>query len=137
MLEGRWADFHQARWPKMPVLRSLVGLVEMVGLALSLHSKNGLRRALGLAAGWSCTSCSTWPSVWFSPRGTQYAAGSVLLGVASLVFAMFALRKGLGKRVWRYHGAEHKAVNANEHGADLRTGAVRDIAASTIVAAQT
>jgi uncharacterized protein YqhQ len=30
-----------------------------------------------------------------------------------------ALRLGMGKTVWQYHGAEHKAVNAYEGGADL------------------
>ena len=41
--------------------------------------------------------------------------------MAVFVFALgiLALWLGLGKTVWRYHGAEHKAVNAYEGGADL------------------
>ena len=92
----------------------------MVRLALFLHSKNGLRRAL-ILVGWLVLYVvfDLALSVVFALMVPSMLLGSVLLGIASLGFAMFALRMGLGKRVWRYHGAEHKAVNAYERGADL------------------
>jgi uncharacterized protein YqhQ len=36
-----------------------------------------------------------------------------------VLLALVVLRLGMGAEVWRYHGAEHKAVNAYEGGADL------------------
>jgi uncharacterized protein YqhQ len=47
-------------------------------------------------------------------------AGYVVVQALSFALALIALRQGMGKTVWRYHGAEHKAVNAYEAGADLR-----------------
>jgi len=41
------------------------------------------------------------------------------LELATVVLGLLALHWGMGVEVWRYHGAEHKAVNAYEAGADL------------------
>lgn len=121
MLEGRLRTLlTRHRWLRVPIVRSLVGLAEMVGLALSLHSKNGLRRGAWLLA---CLvlyivfdfALSVAIAVWVP----SVLLGNVLLGASGLVLGLLVLRQGLGKTVWRYHGAEHKAVNAYEHGADL------------------
>ena len=121
VLEGRLRTLlARYRWLRVPVVRSLVSLVEMVGMAVFLHSRNGLARGAMLLA---------WLGLYVAVDfvlGLAVATyipslllGNVLLGVAGIALGLVVLRQGLGKTVWRYHGAEHKAVNAYEHGADL------------------
>ena len=45
--------------------------------------------------------------------------GELVAQLVMFVFGLVALQCGMGVRLWRYHGAEHKAVNAYEAGADL------------------
>jgi uncharacterized protein YqhQ len=106
---------------RLPVLRSLISFIEMMVLMFSLHRRNGVRRGLRLvlflAFAFACDLALG--------LVIPYAVGNVLLAnvlMAVLVFALgiLAMRLGLGRTVWRYHGAEHKAVNAYEGGADLR-----------------
>ncbi len=106
---------------RLPLVRSVVSFGEMIGLMVALHARNGWRRiarlllwiALWVAAdiGLSLLLPYVLPGHWT----TQ----DVLLGVADFGLALLALRQGLGRDVWRYHGAEHKAVNAYEAGVDL------------------
>ena len=42
-----------------------------------------------------------------------------MLQVLGLLLALAVLQVGMGAEIWRYHGAEHKAVNAYEARADL------------------
>jgi len=46
-------------------------------------------------------------------------AANIIVAVLAFGLGIGALRLGMGKTVWQYHGAEHKAVNAYEGGADL------------------
>ena len=46
-------------------------------------------------------------------------AADAIMTVLVFGLGIAGLRLGLGKSVWQYHGAEHKAVNAYEAGADL------------------
>ncbi len=107
-------------WLRLPVLRSAIALAEMIGLTILLHRRNGARRAasllvwLGLCLAVDFGLSLALPLLVHSPL-----LDNVLLEVLGLAFALLALRQGLGKTVWRYHGAEHKAVNAYEAGADL------------------
>jgi uncharacterized protein YqhQ len=108
------------RWLRAPVLRSIVTLAEMFALTFALHRRNGALRgarllfwlAMCVAADF-CFSLAL-PYLIRDPRPQQ-----VVLGVLDFAFGLLALRYGLGKDIWRYHGAEHKAVNAYEGGADL------------------
>jgi hypothetical protein len=105
---------------RAPVIRSAVSLAEMFALAFTLHRRNGALRGARLAL-WliMCLAADfcfglALPYVVQDPLPQQ-----VLLGVLDFAFGLLALRFGLGKDIWRYHGAEHKAVNAYECGADL------------------
>jgi uncharacterized protein YqhQ len=40
-----------------------------------------------------------------------------------LMFALWTMSRGMTGKVWSYHGAEHKAVNAFEQGKDLNSAA--------------
>ena len=105
---------------RLPVVRSAVVFVEMIAMAIRLHRRNGLRPAaallawLGLAMVASVALSALVPDV-----VPGEVAGYVVVQVLSFALALLALRQGMGKTVWRYHGAEHKAVNAYEAGADL------------------
>jgi uncharacterized protein YqhQ len=105
---------------RVPLLRSLISFIEMMVLMFSLYRRNGVRRGLRLAVFLAFAMACDLALGMLIP----YAVGNVLLAnvlMALLVFALgiLAMRLGLGKTVWRYHGAEHKAVNAYEAGADL------------------
>jgi uncharacterized protein YqhQ len=108
------------RWLRLPLLRSAIALVEMLAMTILLHRRNGVRPAASLLA-WLALAmlCSLGFSVVLPAliHGTLLAGA--LLEVLSFALALLALRQGLGEAVWRYHGAEHKAVNAYEAGADL------------------
>jgi len=108
------------RWLRLPILRSAVALVEMIGLTIALHRRNGVRRGasllvwLGLCLAVDFCLSLALPLLIHSPL-----LANGLLEILGLAFALLALRQGLGETVWCYHGAEHKAVNAYEGGADL------------------
>ena len=105
---------------RIPVIRSLVVLIEMIVLMMLLHRRNGLRRsarllvflllAAALDMGLGLVVSFIVPSL---------LAADVVMLVLVFGLGLVAMRLGLGNRVWQYHGAEHKAVNAYEGGADL------------------
>jgi uncharacterized protein YqhQ len=105
---------------RIPVVRSLVVLMEMIVLMVLLHRRNGLRRGarllvfLLLAA-----ACDMGLGLVVSLVVPSLLAADLVMLVLVFGLALMAMRLGLGNRVWRYHGAEHKAVNAYEGGADL------------------
>ena len=112
---------NRGRLARIPVLRSLVSFVEMMVLMVSLHRRNGARRgirflaflvaALVLDLGLGMVIPYVIPNL----PAANIVTASVVFGLG-----IGAMRLGLGRAVWRYHGAEHKAVNAYEGGADLR-----------------
>jgi uncharacterized protein YqhQ len=105
---------------RIPFIRSLVSFVEMLVLMAALYRRNGIVRGLRFAAVLAAAMAFDLGLGVAVP----YVVHSVLPAnvlIAVLVFAVgiLAMRVGLGNTVWRYHGAEHKAVNAYEGGADL------------------
>ncbi len=121
MLDGRIRTLlTRHRWLRLPIVRSLVSLAEMMGLAIFLHSRNGVRRGVILLAWLGLYIAFDFAlGVVFALMIPNILLGNVLLGLCGIAFGLLALRQGLGKTIWGYHGAEHKAVNAYEHGADL------------------
>jgi uncharacterized protein YqhQ len=108
------------RLARIPVVRSLVAFVEMLVLMFSLYRRNGVRRGLRFAA---FIVVALALDMGLSLVVPYFVHNPLLANIflAVLVFALgiAAMRLGLGRAVWRYHGAEHKAVNAYEAGADL------------------
>jgi len=109
------------RWLRAPLLRSFVVFAEMISLSILIHRRNGLRRGVFLLACLGlCVVVSISLDFLMPLINSNLLLANILLEVLVLGFGLLALRQGLGKTVWRYHGAEHKAVNAYEGGADLR-----------------
>ena len=110
----------RSRLLRLPLLRSLVALAEMLVFAVRLQYRNGFRANLRLLA---CLSLWVVVSEWLG--SLSYGAlgggwlGELVAQLVMFVFGLVALQCGMGVRLWRYHGAEHKAVNAYEAGADL------------------
>ncbi len=105
------------RWP---LVRSLVAFAEMVVFAVRLHRRNG-RRPNGRLLAWLglCLVAGACLDEAAGGLGAAGLPGELAVDIASVALALAALRLGMGRDVWRYHGAEHKAVNAYEAGADL------------------
>ena len=105
---------------RIPVLRSLISFVEMIVLMVSLHRRNGLRRGARLLAFLvAVLACDLGLSLVVAVVVPNLLAANAIMAVLVFGLGIAGLRLGLGRRVWQYHGAEHKAVNAYEGGADL------------------
>src|SRR5664280_1663282 len=117
LLEGR-------RWLRLPVLRSAVAFIEMTAFSLRLHRLNGGRRTTRLLL---CLAICILASVALSSAVhgliDNQMLGGVVLQAVGILLALAVLQLGMGAEVWRYHGAEHKVVNAYEARADLRDAA--------------
>jgi uncharacterized protein YqhQ len=104
---------------RLPVVRSLVALVEMTGFAIARHRSSG-RRNRRLLACIGVYAAVGFALQWLLPAIDQSALlDNVLLQVAGVALSLLVIWLGMGPEVWRFHGAEHVAVNAYEDGADL------------------
>jgi uncharacterized protein YqhQ len=111
----------RSRLARIPIVRSLVALAEMIAFMLLLYSRNGLRRSARFVAFLAAALACDWVLSMFVPVLIHDAfLADVLVALVAFAMGILAMRLGLGNSVWRYHGAEHKAVNAYEGGADLR-----------------
>jgi uncharacterized protein YqhQ len=109
------------RWLRLPVLRSAVSFIEMTAFSLRLHRLNGGRRTTRLLAWLAvCILASVALSSVVHALVDIQMLGGVVLQALSMLLALAVLQLGMGAEVWRYHGAEHKVVNAYEARADLR-----------------
>jgi uncharacterized protein YqhQ len=105
---------------RLPIVRSLVSFVEMIVLMVSLHGRNGLRRSARLLAFLAAVLvCDLGFSLAVALVVPNVLAANAIMTVLVFGLGIAGLRLGLGRSVWQYHGAEHKAVNAYEGGADL------------------
>ena len=108
------------RWLRLPLLRSAVAFFEMIALSVRLHRENGLRLNARLLLWLAlCLLAGQWLSQVLPQLIHSELLASALLQFVCIALGLLALRQGMGEQVWRYHGAEHKAVNAYEAGDDL------------------
>jgi uncharacterized protein YqhQ len=122
VLHGTAASVLDGRpWLRLPVLRSAVSFIEMTAFSLRLHRLNGGRRTMRLLV---CLVVCILASVALSSAIhaliPSEMLGGVLLQALGILLALTVLQLGMGSEVWRYHGAEHKVVNAYEARADLQ-----------------
>jgi uncharacterized protein YqhQ len=133
----RWAD----RWSKIPIVRGVVSLAESVALgfrALSWSAERQLpeeERISERAMGWTIAAALVFFTAVFIVLPTLINQGIAdTLGVGGVTYHLaeggIRLATFLGyltligflpdiKRVFQYHGAEHKAIAAYENGAEL------------------
>ena len=103
------------RWLRLPVLRSAVSFIEMTAFSLRLHRLNGGRRSVRLLAFLIvCILASVALSSAVHAVIDSQILGGVVLQASGMLLALAVLQLGMGTQVWRYHGAEHKVVNAYE-----------------------
>lgn len=138
---------YQSRLMRIPFLRGLIGLYDalilgMRALTISANTQTGENEKLeGAALFWTFAfSLGVAILIFFIiPAGVGQAvehllgwkawAGNLLEGLVRLLF-LIGYMWGIGqmediKRVFRYHGAEHKVINAFEDGADLKPEVVK------------
>ncbi|MFN2113707.1 MAG: DUF1385 domain-containing protein [Anaerolineales bacterium] len=139
---------YQSRMMKIPFLRGLIGLYDalilgMRALTISANAQTGEDEKLeGPALFWTFFfSLGVAIVIFFLiPAGVGQAAerllgwepwaGNLLEGLVRLLFLILYMW-GIGqmediKRVFRYHGAEHKVINAFEDGAELQPEVVKN-----------
>ncbi|HET7489364.1 MAG TPA: DUF1385 domain-containing protein [Acidimicrobiales bacterium] len=114
------------RFAKVPVVRFLVGLVSAFALAVnrgllgrgsrvprSAAARRGNLRFLAALAGVEVLAWAV--SSWLDPR-VGGRLGGIFVSAVPWVVALAGLRLAAPAALWRYHGAEHKAVAAHEAG---------------------
>ena len=133
----RWSE----RWSQLPVLRGVMALAESLALgfrALSWSAERQLpeeERISSRAMGWTIGAALVFFTAVFIVLPTfvnQGVAGALGVGgfayhlaegaIRLAIFLAYLVLIGLLpdiKRVFQYHGAEHKAIAAYERGADL------------------
>jgi hypothetical protein len=112
-------DLPRQRCRKIPVLRVLTGLgpALLVGLRGGTNPRRHVPwpmiRGIVLAQLVVVGADNLAAAAHLSRRWSPFA------GVAIFVLAIAVFRAATPTRQWRFHGAEHKAVAAHEHGVDL------------------
>jgi uncharacterized protein YqhQ len=113
------------RWASVPVLRVVTGLGPALVRGLRAMGASGRNRTLPRRVRWAL------PLFLLAPLGLNVVLSKALGGVtvwgwqsgvtALLLVAvqLLALRIVMPSSMWRFHGAEHKAVAAYERGLDL------------------
>lgn len=113
------------RWASVPVLRVVTGLGPALVRGLRAMGASGRNRQLPRRVRWAL------PLFLLAPLGlnfllTKALGGTAVWGwqsgftaVALVAVQLVALRIVMPSSMWRFHGAEHKAVAAYERGIDL------------------
>ena len=138
------AEVYRSRITKMPFLRGVILLWDALGLGmraltLSANTQTGedeklegpalyLTLALSLTFGIGLffllpAGIGGWVEHWMSQTNTAIWVGNLVEGVLRLLI-LIGYIWGIGfmpdiRRVFQYHGAEHKTINAYEAGAEL------------------
>ena len=113
-----WLD-HHPRW-NVFFIRSIIMFVEMMKFGLKTYSKipaaGGKKLLLWIGLYLAITlPLSMFVNEWFGGGPLVYGAFQFF----SFIAALWAISMGMTGRIWTYHGAEHKAVNAFEQGKDI------------------
>lgn len=121
VLEGAVKVHPRAQsWAKLPLVRSLISLWQMLAFSVQLHRLNGRRggyRLLVWLLAFYATDLGLGYILYLILGETRFS--QMVLQIVSFALVLLSLPLAWGSGVLRYHGAEHKAVNAHERGADL------------------
>ncbi|HEY3373709.1 MAG TPA: DUF1385 domain-containing protein [Candidatus Aquicultor sp.] len=113
-----WLD-HHPRW-NIFFIRSIISFFEMIKFGVKTYQKNpaGTNRRIILWLGiyLAITLPISMAATAWLPRSIFINAGFQFF---YLLLALWTMSRGMTNKIWTYHGAEHKAVNAHEQGKDL------------------
>ncbi len=109
----------------VPMVRVITGLLPSVARGLSAMRSRGAKRGVPARVRWSLPLFLTVPLAVDLLIGRLLPVTSDVWGLAAgrtllaILLQLVALRLVLPAAMWRYHGAEHKAVAAHEAGVDV------------------
>ena len=118
-----------SRFSRIPVVRVLAGLVGAMRLGivrgmLRRGSNGDVSRSRRINRRFLLVLLAAELTVvgagWLLERSDVAGTGNPLMTVLPWVVVLAAMRLATPGAMWRYHGAEHKAVSAHEAGIDLR-----------------
>jgi uncharacterized protein YqhQ len=105
---------------RLPFLRSVVSFFEMMGFAVERHKTSSRRRNVRLLCWIAAYAAVGFALNLILPAVHEGALlDNALLQVLGVALSLLVLWLGMGRELWRFHGAEHMAVNAHEAGADM------------------
>lgn len=135
------------RWAGVPLLRVLTGLGPALVRGLRAMGASGRNRTLPRRVRWALPLFIAAPLLLNAALSKALGASTVWgwqSGVTAIILVamqLAALRVVMPPSMWRFHGAEHKAVAAYEQGLDLedldavlRTSRVHDRCGTNVVA---
>lgn len=135
------------RWASVPLLRVLTGLGPALVRGLRAMAASGRNRTLPRRVRWTLPLFLAAPLLLNAAVSKLFGTSTVWgwqTGVMAVVLVgvqLVALRIVMPPTMWRFHGAEHKAVAAYEQGVDLedldavlRTSRVHDRCGTNVVA---
>ncbi|HZD60052.1 MAG TPA: DUF1385 domain-containing protein, partial [Anaerolineae bacterium] len=113
-----WLD-HHPRW-NIFFIRSIITFFEMAKFGFQTYSKNpsAVNRRLVVWIGIYVAvvlPLSMLLKFWLG----EGLLTNTIVQLMSFVAALWAISKGMTNRIWTFHGAEHKTINAYEQGLDI------------------
>lgn len=113
-----WLD-HHPRW-NIFFIRSIITFVEMIKFGFKTYSKNPpeANRRLLIWVGIYMAIMLPLSMLFKSWLGEGLMVNAVFQFFSFMV-ALWAISKGMTSRIWTFHGAEHKTINAYEKGKDV------------------
>lgn len=113
-----WLD-HHPRW-NVFLIRSIISFVEMAKFGLRTYSNNPPESNRRLLIWIGIYTAIILPlSIFLRPWLGEILFANAVFQLFSFAVALWAISKGMSGRIWTFHGAEHKAINAYEQGKDL------------------
>ncbi|MBE0447421.1 MAG: DUF1385 domain-containing protein [Actinobacteria bacterium] len=113
-----WLDHH----PRLNIffIRSIITFIEMIKFGLRTYSKNlpAANRRLLIWIGIYIAIMLPLSMLFRLWLGEGLLVNAVFQFVSFLT-ALWTISRGMSGRIWTFHGAEHKAVNAYEQGKDI------------------
>lgn len=113
------------RWVRVPLLRVIAMLIPALSRGLQAMRPRRTDAAMPLRTRWALPifvaaplAVSTLVGRWLG-AGPSWGWQSGVQAIVLVTAELAALRLVLPGAMWRYHGAEHKAVTAYERGVDL------------------
>ena len=119
----------QSRFSRVPVLRVLLGMIGAIRLGivrgmLRRGADGDVRRSRRINGRFLLVLLAAEAIVvaagWAMDRTSIASTTSPAMTLLPWVVVLAAMRLATPSAMWRYHGAEHKAVSAHEAGVDLR-----------------